>query len=39
MVEIGDSQLAGHFSEKGFSKQPFFRNGMSMQQALLVIMI
>jgi len=28
LVEIGDSQLAGHFSEKGFSKQPFFRNGV-----------
>jgi len=28
MVEIGDSQLAGHFSEKGLSKQPFFRNGV-----------
>jgi len=39
MVEVGDSQLAGHFAEKGFSKQPFFRNGMSMQPALLVIMI
>ncbi|CAN6219625.1 unnamed protein product [Urochloa humidicola] len=28
MVEVGDSQLAGHFTEKGFSKQPFFRNGV-----------
>ncbi|XP_062187126.1 uncharacterized protein LOC133890665 [Phragmites australis] len=28
MVEVGDSQLAGHFAEKRFSKQPFFRNGV-----------
>ncbi|RLM86671.1 hypothetical protein C2845_PM04G28860 [Panicum miliaceum] len=28
MVEVGDSHLAGHFAEKGFSKQPFFRNGV-----------
>ncbi|KAL6841734.1 hypothetical protein ACP4OV_028246 [Aristida adscensionis] len=28
MVEVGDAQLAGHFAEKRFSKQPFFRNGV-----------
>ncbi|TVU37731.1 hypothetical protein EJB05_11062 [Eragrostis curvula] len=28
MVEVGDLQLAGHFTEKRFSKQPFFRNGV-----------
>ncbi|XP_062189389.1 uncharacterized protein LOC133892557 isoform X2 [Phragmites australis] len=28
MVEVGDSQLAGHFAEKRFSKQPFFRDGV-----------
>ncbi|WVZ66790.1 hypothetical protein U9M48_015963 [Paspalum notatum var. saurae] len=28
MVEVGDSQLAGYFTEKRFSKQPFFRNGL-----------
>ncbi|PUZ73070.1 hypothetical protein GQ55_2G445400 [Panicum hallii var. hallii] len=28
MVEVGDSHLAGHFAKKGFSKQPFFRNGV-----------
>lgn len=28
MVEVGDSQLAGYFAEKGFSKLPYFRNGM-----------
>jgi hypothetical protein len=39
MVEVGDSQVAGYFAEKRFSKQPFFRNGMSMQQVLLVIMM
>lgn len=39
MVEVGDSQVAGYFAEKGFSKRPFFRNGMSMQQVLLVIMM
>jgi len=39
MVEVGDSQVAGYFAEKRFSKQPFFRNGMSIQQVLLVIMM
>nr|CAB3455051.1 unnamed protein product [Digitaria exilis] len=28
MVEVGDSQLAGYFAEKGFSKLPHFRNGV-----------
>ncbi|KAL6657022.1 hypothetical protein ACP70R_004802 [Stipagrostis hirtigluma subsp. patula] len=28
MVEVGDAELAGHFAEKRFSKQPFFRNGV-----------
>ncbi|KAL5198956.1 hypothetical protein ABZP36_002468 [Zizania latifolia] len=28
MVELGDVQLAGHFADKRFSKQPFFRNGL-----------
>ncbi|KQK15065.1 uncharacterized protein LOC100831408 [Brachypodium distachyon] len=28
MIELGDVQLAGHFAEKRFSKQPFFRNGI-----------
>ncbi|GJN33197.1 hypothetical protein PR202_gb21768 [Eleusine coracana subsp. coracana] len=28
MVEVGDLQLAGHFAEMRFSKQPFFRNGV-----------
>jgi len=28
MVEVGDSQVAGYFAEKRFSKQPFFRNGV-----------
>ncbi|OEL13962.1 hypothetical protein BAE44_0025023 [Dichanthelium oligosanthes] len=28
MIEVGDSQLAGHFAEKRFSKLPFFRNGV-----------
>ncbi|KAJ1292022.1 hypothetical protein BS78_02G361200 [Paspalum vaginatum] len=28
MIEVGDSQLAGYFTEKRFSKQPFFRNGL-----------
>jgi hypothetical protein len=29
MAEVGDVQLGGHFAEIRFSKQPFFRNGMS----------
>lgn len=37
MVEVGDSQLAGYFAEKGFSKLPHFRNGMLLQQAMLLI--
>ncbi|XP_066398105.1 uncharacterized protein [Miscanthus floridulus] len=28
MVEVGDSQVAGYFAEKRFSKRPFFRNGV-----------
>ncbi|KAF8668843.1 hypothetical protein HU200_052044 [Digitaria exilis] len=28
MVEVGDSQLAGYFAEKGLSKLPHFRNGV-----------
>ena len=37
MVELGVAQVVGHFAEKRFLKQPFFRNGMSRQHALLII--